>query len=891
MMPRKVVGNTLNHYRITKALGVGGMGEVYLAEDTRLKRAVAIKILPAALAEDPTRRERFEREAQAIAALNHPNIVTVHSVEQSGDVLFITMEYVEGRTLADVLPKGGLPLNRLIAIASQVVDAVIAAHGRGIVHRDLKPANIMVGAGDRLKVLDFGLAKLREMTEDAGALPTQELTGEGKIVGTVAYMSPEQAEAKPVDERSDIFSLGVILYEMATGARPFTGDTSLSVLSSILRDTPKNVTDVNSALPRDVSRIVRRCLAKEPDQRYQSAKDLRHDLDDLSQSLSSGELNAVLPAPEARRWSWSTIAVASAMVAVAALAAFVMWRGLRRAEVLAPPTPTLTHSRLTQRDGVERFPSISPDGKWVVYAAAGDIHLQSVTGQTAINLTKDSPAPDGAPAFSPDGDSIAFFSARDGGGIFVMGRTGESVRRLTKGGFNPAWFPDGRSIVFADGEGPAGPENRVEFSELWVVNVAGGEPRRLFGGDAVQPRVSPNGKRIAFWSLPSDPATKRVTQPGTPSNREIWTVDSNGEHPVQVTTHEANDWNPVWSPDGRWLYFLSNRAGSMNLWRVAIDEDSGVVSGEPQALTAPAPYVADFSLSADGTVGVYSALLATSNIARVGFDPKTATTRGAVEPVTSGTYDFAYYDVTKDGKFVASTTSSRGREDVYVIATADGAIRQLTNDFARDRSPRWSPDGREIYFYSDRRGYQLWSINLDGGGLRELTSGSDLRPFTPVPSRDGTRLAAADLDYRQQLIYDSRQFGKAPEKLPPVPDDAGPSPRPWDWSPDGRSLLLGAPGGPNGGASHIYSFDTRAYRRLAPGTGWSWLGDGRRMVFARAGQLATYDVASGMTSDLLTLPGFALVFPRLAENDSRLYFLRTAVAADIWLVRFGEPAR
>ena len=565
--------SSLNHYRIAKALGSGGMGEVYLAEDTRLKRQVAIKILPSAVQSDPVRLERFEREAQVVAALNHPNIVTVHSVEQSGETHFITMEYVEGRTLAEVIPRGGLPLARLLNLATQIADAIVAAHSHGIVHRDLKPANVMVAAGDRVKVLDFGLAKFREFGDD-GALPTRELTGEGKIVGTVAYMSPEQAEGRAIDNRSDIFSFGVILYELATGERPFLGDTSLSVLSSILRDTPRPVTELNPSLPRDVGRIVRHCLAKDPEQRYQSGKDLHHDLEDLRQSLSSGELAATTPPARAIRRQVPWVIALTACVVVLALIGVLSWRS-RAADTSPTEVPLLSHSRLTQREGVERSPVLSPDGKWVVYAADGDIYLQSVSGQTAINLTKDSPTQDVKPAFSPDGETIAFRSQRDGGGIFLMGRTGESVRRLTAGGFDPSWFPDGRTIVYASGEGTFGPENRTFYSELWVVAAAGGEPRRVFAGDAVQPRVSPAGKRIAFWGIPSDPATRRLSLPGLPANRDIWTVDINGVNPRKVTDHEANDWNPVWSPDGRWLYFLSNRSGSMNLWRVAIDESSG----------------------------------------------------------------------------------------------------------------------------------------------------------------------------------------------------------------------------------------------------------------------------------------------------------------------------
>ena len=290
-----MVGATLGHYRIVELLGKGGMGEVYLAEDTKLQRRVALKILNPDLAGDADRRERFEREARAAAALNHPNIVTIHSVETVGDVVFLTLELVDGQTLADILPSSGLSLDRILAIAIPLTDAVGAAHQRGIVHRDLKPANVMIASDGRVKVLDFGLAKLREESQlpDNTLGPTRAHTADGRILGTVAYMSPEQAEGRSVDQRSDVFSLGVMLYEMAAGERPFKGDTALSILSSILRDTPRPLSDLKRDLPGDFARIIRRCLAKDPEDRYQTAKDLRNDLRALREDLGSGERASV----------------------------------------------------------------------------------------------------------------------------------------------------------------------------------------------------------------------------------------------------------------------------------------------------------------------------------------------------------------------------------------------------------------------------------------------------------------------------------------------------------------------------------------------------------------------------------------------------------------------
>ena len=291
--PNLSPGTTLGHYEIGALIGSGGMGQVYRARDLKLQRDVALKLLPPNTAADAEHRQRFEREARAVAALNHPHIVTIHSVEDVDGRLFLTMELVDGRPLSQLIPRGGLPLDRLLRIAVPLADAVGAAHARGITHRDLKPANVMVTAEGSVKVLDFGLAKQhdtlaqREHMETAAA---DVITGQGQVLGTVAYMAPEQAEGKPTDARSDIFSLGVVLYEMATGQRPFSGDTSLSTLTAIMRDTPRPVTDINPAIPKELGRVIRRALAKDPDRRQQIGKDLRNELDEIRQELESGEL-------------------------------------------------------------------------------------------------------------------------------------------------------------------------------------------------------------------------------------------------------------------------------------------------------------------------------------------------------------------------------------------------------------------------------------------------------------------------------------------------------------------------------------------------------------------------------------------------------------------------
>jgi len=320
-------GSRLGAYEIAALIGAGGMGEVYRARDPRLGRDVAIKVLPAAFAADPDRLHRFEQEARAAAALNHPNIVTIHSVEDADGIRFIVMELVEGQPLGGLISGGGMPVDRLLAIAIPLADALAAAHAKGITHRDLKPANIIVGPDCRPKILDFGLAKLREAAAeglDATAMSTRPVTQDGRIVGTVDYMSPEQAEGKAIDQRTDIFSLGVILYEMATGVRPFTGGSSVSVLSSILRDTPRDAADVNPDTPHELSHVIRRCLVKDAEHRCQSAKDLRNELEELRQERESAERASHGSPPDAGRAAGLAGRRASSLLIAAGVFALVV---------------------------------------------------------------------------------------------------------------------------------------------------------------------------------------------------------------------------------------------------------------------------------------------------------------------------------------------------------------------------------------------------------------------------------------------------------------------------------------------------------------------------------------------------------------------------------------
>jgi serine/threonine protein kinase len=892
-------GQTISHYRIAGTIGRGGMGEVYIAEDTRLSRRVALKILPSGMAADADRRGRFEREAKAIAALNHPNIVTIHSIEEADGVHFLTMELVEGETLAQMIHKGGMALSRLLQLSLELAEAMAAAHRQGITHRDLKPDNIMLGADGRLKILDFGLAKLREEAGASGfgsELATREVqTEEGKIVGTAAYMSPEQAEGKQVDPRSDIFSIGIILYEMATGERPFKGDTRISTISSILRDTPASITELNHNLPRHLGRIVRRCLAKDPERRYGNARELYNDLLELKEEVDSGESSPAGASPAGaaaaptRRSSPLVLGLAIvAGLAVVAVAIVSVMKFSRReggtsASGSAAPLQA-TFSQLTDMPGSETHPSLSPDGRMLVYVSRSgsfyDIFFQVVGGRKRINLTEGSNSDNGWPAFSPDGNRIAFTSSRGGGGIYVMGTTGESVRRLAELGYNPSWTPDGAEVLYST-QGFINPMGRAGEGELRAVHVDGGAIRSIpYDGDAVQPVMSPNGLRIAFWGLH-----------GGGGIRDIWTIPAAGGEAVPVTSDEHTDWNPVWSPDGRYLYYGTTRSGTVNIWRVPIDEETGHTLGSPEAVTTGVGNAMFLTAAADGRTMAYVSVQPSQNIQKIGFDPDVGEPIGKPVPITRGARILSWPSVSPDGEWIAATRGG-APEDLYLIKADGSARRQLTDDPAKDRGATWSPDGREIAFYSDRSGsYEIWSIRPDGSGLRQVTDTPGLFTEMPVWSPDGSRLAVAISGGSNQVlkgvILDPHLpfVEQTPEDLAPF-EGGKTGFEVSAWSPNGRWLAGNIRETQLGGEGIvIYSLEKKTYERMSDiGEYPRWLGDNRRLLFLQRGEVYLLDRVTKEKRKVFSILPDMISQLRIQRDGHSLVYSRVAQNNDIWLM-------
>ena len=701
-------GTVVGSYEVLDAIGAGGMGEVYRARDTRLQRDVALKVLPDLFARDPDRLARFEREATTLASLNHPNIAQVYGLTEAP--IALVMELVPGEDLAVRLSRGPIPIDEAIAIARQIADGLEAAHEQGIVHRDLKPANVKIRPDGTIKVLDFGLAKGVAPISGVSGTSTQSnsqtvlspaKTELGVVLGTAAYMAPEQARGRPVDRRADVWAFGCVLYQMLTGIAPFQGDDTSTIIAAILT-SDADFGQLPSSLPQPIRRLLRRCLEKDPAKRLNWIGDARLDLDEAA----LGPADSPVPPQTMPPATSATSRGRTAGIAVGALIAGAAATWLLSNMAASPPEkPTrFVLKQLTELPGAETSPDISPDGRQIVYSsrASGqaDVYLLRVGGARAINLTEGSTSDDLQAAFSADGERIAFRSERDGGGIFVMGSTGESVRRITSAGFDPAWSPDGKTIAYAT-EGVLNPYARHTTSELWTAPVATGQAKKIFAGDAVQPAWSPDGRRIAFWS-------------NIGGQRDLWTIPADGGTPVAITADPATDWSPEWSPDGRSLYFSTDRGGNMNVWRVAIGAD-GTPAGDPEPVTRSFSRAGYARITADSSRLSVMAYTRSFEVLVAPFDAAALRVGASTSFRTSS---LGWCSPSPDGGWLVCT--ARGAQEDIVLVRSDGSETiRLMDDAPKDRNPTWSPDGRRITFMSARSGrYELWSVGRDGSDLR-----------------------------------------------------------------------------------------------------------------------------------------------------------------------------
>ncbi len=734
-------GTSLGPYEILSPLGSGGMGEVYKARDKRLGREVAVKVLRAERVADPERKRRFIHEARAASSLNHPNIVAIYDIGVEDGLDYIVMEYVAGRTLEQMIPAKGMRFQEALRCAVQMADALAKAHAAGITHRDFKPGNVMVTAEGVVKVLDFGLAKLVEKGESGEFGATETLapkTEEGTILGTVSYMSPEQAEGKPVDARSDIFSFGAVLYEMLTGQRAFLGDSRMSTLAAILDREPPAVGGLRQGLPHELEKTVHRALRKELARRSQNMLDIKLALEEMKEESDSGLPAAAGAAPAAARprtlWWW--VAVSSGIgVAALALSGWLLWRGSET----APGVPLIAVP-LTTDPGSETDPTFSPDGNQVAYAWNGprqdnlDIWVKVIGAGEPLRLTTD-PAPDRNPAWSPDGRFIAFVRIIDETkrAVIVVPALGGRERKLcdltrlplphTDTSRTPSWSRDGRRLVTSD------LRHAGSTAELVVISAETGEKRVLATPPAgtsgySSPSLSPDNSRLAFnlmrsWGV-----------------NEVWVLDlaeglTPRGAPRKLAVAGGRESMPVWMPDGRRVIYANLQSGQAGLWQAPADG-----SGAAAPLGPVGQGGIQAAISGSRQRLVYTVGISDSNIWQVPIE--TGGRAGQPTPLVASTSSDDNAQFAPDGKRITFASTRSGNFQIWVCdADGSNAIQVTSMKAPVAASPRWSPDGAELAFDSNPDGhYDLYAINANGGAPRRLTTEPTL-DAAPRWSRDG----------------------------------------------------------------------------------------------------------------------------------------------------------
>jgi len=801
-------------------LGAGGMGEVYRARDPKLNRDVAIKILPEAFAQDDERVARFKREAQVLASLNHPNISAIYGFEESAGALALVMELVEGPTLADRITTSPIPVDEALPIAKQIAEALEAAHERGIIHRDLKPANVKVTPDGTVKVLDFGLAKVFE----GDAQPPTDLshsptlikgTQAGVILGTAAYMSPEQAKGKAVDKRSDAWSFGCVLFEMLSGEQTFSGETMTDTLAAVVRAEP----DWNllpAQIPRDISKLLRRCLTKNPKQRLRDIGEARITIEDVLQGKPEEvqTLNAT-STPGSGLRTWHIAALASVLTAALAIALTLKFapgplveKSLRKFD--------LAISQLNV--GLTTPPVISPDGRKIAYAAGQSLWVRNLSSLTSIELVKG-----GSPQYffwSPDSTHLAYIANRKLWKVPVIGGQASAIASVNfnMGAYTPggAWMEDGRIVFTPSAVG----------ADIFVISADGGEFSSLITrdpnteSDFHKPSVLPNSKGILF-------IVDHLQ--GGPDQIDVWA--GSVRKVVLRVAGTALD-SPVYSPTGHILY--RRETGTPGIWALPFSLEKLEPTGESFLVSAQGAWP---SVSSDGT------LLFTPEEVGFKFQLIWADRTGKVlEMLPESDMQLWYPRLSPDDGRVAFVAGARGRGAVYTLDLKRKTQTRLTTGEGQFEYPAWSADGHQIYFDLGLAAQLIFVQSADGSSPpREVTRG-----FHGSLSRDGKTLfyeatregLGADLWY---LSVDESHGGKASPFLEVPGHQRAPQP-----SPDGRFVVYYSN---ESGDNEVYIKDfPRGEKRWQVstngGTNPFWSKKGDRIFFLNGEDLLEVDVSS-----------------------------------------------
>ncbi len=762
-------GTRLGPYEILAQLGQGGMGVVFRARDTKLDREVAVKVLPKNLAEDQDALSRFEREAKAVAALSHPNILAIHDFGREQGTVYAAMELLEGETLRERLRDGALPARKAVEIALEIASGLAAAHEKGVVHRDLKPENVFLLGSGQVKVLDFGLARMDPVAPEGQDVATVSLSTEpGRVMGTVGYMAPEQVRGKVVDARADIFSFGAVLYEMLTGKRAFQGESPVETLNAILKEDPPSLFESARHVSPALERIVRRCLEKRPEERFRTAHDLGIALDAISttstRSLSAQGLLTTDVASMAGRGRW--IERFSLLLAGAALAsgAWLGWDGLRPREARGAAV-----FRWMSFSGRDSSPAVSPDGRTIAFVSARDgqprIWLKQVTGEGEAALTS---GPDDLPRFSPDGTQVLF--ARPDGTATSLYRAavlGGEARRLIENATEGDFTPDGKQIAFLRLQSEGG-------QTVTVVGLAaadGSEPREVakLPGGMRAPRMAPDGRTLAVVAGPG------ALVPGSKQGVVLVGLDHGGVRTAQAPDARRNVSSAAWTKGGEIVYLQAESvvtaAGSAALL-IRQDAASGRVLS--QTWSPSSALVLD--VLGDGRV-VFDTRSPRQNLREVTLGGK-----GAARWLSRGESTDRQPVYSPDGEWVAFSSNRGGGMNLWLVSTRTGNLRRVTESHV-NWDPAFTRDGERLLWSSNRGGnFEIWTADVDGGGPRQVTH-DEGSAENPTATPDGQWVVHSSSNAQKAGLWKIHPDGSGATRLV-----TGRVSLP-DVSPDGRHVL------------------------------------------------------------------------------------------------------
>jgi len=875
------------------------MGEVYRARDTRLERDVAIKVLPAAFVEDHDRLARFEREAKLLAQLNHPNIAAIHGLEESDGVRALVMELVEGPTLAERLEKGPLPLDESLSLARQIAEGLEEAHEKGIIHRDLKPQNIKVSIERRIKILDFGLAKAMDparpmSAEELAQSPTLTFGGtrEGVILGTAAFMAPEQARGGAVDKRVDIWSFGVVLYEMLSGSAPFAAATVPDTLVAVLT-REIDWSRLPATTPVAIRRLLRRCLERDPRNRLHDIADARLVLSDVERgTIDEGPFQPATSTGMGRRgrlaWALVVAAVLAGSVVIALFAR--SGSGATSAES-TPRVASLTP--LTVDPGYEGEGSLAPDGESIVYAADRggqfDIYLQQIGVGSPINLTSH-PADDVQPSISPDGRLVAFVSTREsrlqlvyrgpgypllGGDIWVMPVLGGPPRKIVEDGNFPSWSPDGRTIYFARG---------LDYrSEIRRVAVTGGEstaiPIQLPVAERpvflFSPQISPDGRWLLF------------------SAAELFYLAPIGGGPATVL---GNGRFATWEPSGDAIVFCSSEPGQNGgLWWLPFAASSGEAVPPARPLMVGPAELERPAFAARGRRLVVTAVERSANLESLAIDAEAGTAGEAPKSLTAGRNDINFANLSPDARSIVYTAVRGSAAHLWRLDEGREPV-QLTDDPAYLESyPRWSPDGKLIAFARRAANTprlaanaELWVMAPDGAGPRRLTHDGGYMAWLP----DARRLLYFHVG--EFFLFDVLTNASARIEV-----DGPEAMAIFAVSPDGQwfvyqsaergnvDLALAPVAG--GRARWLVQTDRQDHHPIFTSSGkWLYFQPDHRNLWRIPGPSQGWRAAPPEQVTHYPESGLFLEEPQLSADGRRLVYSRIRTAGDLWTIELGD---